>query len=138
MDTTEQQPGSEPVPLEGAPDPAQGPPDSAPAEPLEGAPEVDDPDDAETRGEDDVEPVTPPEGVVSDAHDHPLDDEDDARLLPRDDPRRKAVEESRGEQFDDQEPEGDATEDDGDAADGGTAAADDQAAGDDDGEQESE
>jgi len=102
MDTTEQQPAGEPVPDPAAPDapePAQDAPEPA-QEP------VDDPDDAEARGEPDVEPVTPPEGVVSDAHDHPLDDDEDARFLPRDDERRKLAEHRRGRPFDeDQEAE---------------------------------
>ena len=121
MNTTEEPaaPATEPVPLEGAPDPGQPAPDAPPAEPLEGAP---DSDDAETRGEDDVETVTPPEGVVSDAHDHPLDDDEDARFLPRGDARRKLAEQRRGRPFDqEQEPEA------GEQADeGGEQQADDE------------
>jgi len=86
-----------------APDETQTP------ETTQDAPETtqaDDADDAETRGEPDVEPVDPPEGVVSDEHDHPLDDDEDARFLPRDDERRKLAEHRRGRPFDEeQEPE---------------------------------
>src|SRR5262245_23307514 len=99
MDTTEQQPDQP------APD----------AEPVE----VDDADDAETRGEPDVEPVTPPEGVVADAHDHALDDDEDARFLAADDPRRQEVEQRLDKRFDDDQGEGDAAEDQGEAAEGG-------------------
>jgi len=103
MDTTEQQPAGEPTADPTAPDAPDTATDAP--EPVQ----ADDADDAETRGEPDVEPVTPPEGVVSDAHDHPLDDDEDARFLPRNDERRKLAEHRRGRPFD-QEQEGDAGE----------------------------
>jgi hypothetical protein len=113
MDTTEQQPGGD--------------------EPVETQPLAPDADDAETRGEPDVEP-TLPEPVDADKnrpHQGPLDDDEDARFLRAEDPRRQEVEQRRGERFSDQpDDEGagsDAAEDEGETADGGTSAADEDA-----------
>jgi hypothetical protein len=92
MDTTEQ-PANEPVETE-TPETAQDAPEPA---------QADDADDAETRGEPDVEPAEAPEGVVSDSHTGPLDDDEDARFLPRDDERRKLAEQRRGRPFDEDE-----------------------------------
>jgi len=120
MNTTEE-PGAEAAPVNDASDDA---PSGVRA----------DTDDAETRGEPDVEPVTPPEGVVADAHDHALDDDEDARFLAADDPRRQEVEQRLHKRFDDDQGEGDTAEDEGETAqDAGDAPAE-QGAGVDDGE----
>jgi hypothetical protein len=56
--------------------------------------------DAETTGEPDVEPATEPDRDPADTHTGPLDDDEDGRFLPRDDPRRLEAEERRGRPFD--------------------------------------
>jgi hypothetical protein len=54
----------------------------------------------------DTEHQTPePEREPVDLHTGPLDDDDDARHLRRDDPRRIEVERRRGRRFDDQKGE---------------------------------
>jgi hypothetical protein len=47
-----------------------------------------------------VEPAPEPAEEVSDPHTGPLDDDDDARYLSPDDPRRQRVEARRGRPFD--------------------------------------
>lgn len=49
-----------------------------------------------------VTPNPEPEREPYDAHDGPLDDDDDARFLDRADARRRAVEQRRGRSFDDE------------------------------------
>jgi len=92
-------------------DPGTGqPPVDAPEqEPAQDA------DDAETRGEPDVEPSEPEpaDADASDPHTGPLDDDEDARHLARDDPRRLEAEERRGRAFDDDEPQADADQEQG-------------------------
>lgn len=49
--------------------------------------------------DDDVEPAPEPAQEVSDPHTGPLDDDDDARYLDPNDPRRREVEARRGRRF---------------------------------------
>jgi hypothetical protein len=80
------------------------------------------------------EPATDP----SDPHEGPLDDDEDARFLRSEDPRRQEVEQRRGERFpdqgDDEQPEADAADDEGEAAEGGADDAEPDAAAEDQGE----
>ena len=114
MDTIEQQPAGEPEPVE----------------------------DAETRGEPDVEPSAEPDADPTDTHTGPLDDDEDARHLRPEDPRRQEVEQRRGERFsdqpDDEGAESDAAEDEGEAAESSGSTGTEQSADVDDGEGDGE
>jgi hypothetical protein len=84
-----------------------------PGKPVEVGDPVEQPDDAETRGEPDVEPTAEPDDDPADTHRGPLDDDEDARHLDRDDVRRQDAERRRGKPFDQDEPETDDQQDEG-------------------------